>query len=164
MNRFLAYICVAMITVGICIPCVAQANPNLESGIRPFGSYQGGNVDSIDLTNGNVGFSAPLFSYPQRGKLKLAFNLASASKNWSANSSNGGYAWGTTSSLRNAGGVILGYSLNMQLTGIEIDGGANPAYSSLSLATPDGSSHVLAQTVSGSNSNWETTDTSGYAL
>jgi hypothetical protein len=32
----------------------AQDNPNLQNGLVPFGSYDGGNFDTINLSNGNL--------------------------------------------------------------------------------------------------------------
>lgn len=57
-------------------PAQAQSGVDLLSGSRPFGSYQSGEVDSIDLSNGKPIIEIPLISYPQRGgKLQEAFVL-----------------------------------------------------------------------------------------
>jgi len=61
---------------------VAQSNPNLETGLKPNGSYEGGNIDSISLTNGNLSVHIPLFSYPQRGSIPANRNLSYNNKNW----------------------------------------------------------------------------------
>jgi len=54
----------------------AQQDPNFEIGIKPFGSYGGGNIDSINLGTGSLGVDIPIISYPQRGgKLKLGFSV-----------------------------------------------------------------------------------------
>jgi RHS repeat-associated protein len=50
----------------------AQMDPIFEQGFKPFGSFQGGNIDSVNLLNGYVNLHIPLVSYPQRGgKLHL---------------------------------------------------------------------------------------------
>src|SRR5260370_4984458 len=54
----------------------AQDDPALETGAKPFGTYHGGNIDSVDLLNRSLNVDIPLISYPQRGgKLKLDFLL-----------------------------------------------------------------------------------------
>src|SRR5260370_3260825 len=54
----------------------AQDDPALETGAKPFGTYHGGNIDSVDLLNLGLNVDIPLISYPQRGgKLKLDFVL-----------------------------------------------------------------------------------------
>ncbi len=62
----------------------AQTAPNIENGFKSFGSYQSGDLDTVNLHTGNVMFHVPLFSYPQRGG-KLSANsivLYGSSKNW----------------------------------------------------------------------------------
>jgi RHS repeat-associated protein len=47
--------------------------------MKPFGSYHGGNIDTVSLFNGQLSLDIPLISYPQRGgKLKLEFHLTYA--------------------------------------------------------------------------------------
>lgn len=55
----------------------AQApDPSAEFGILPYQSYNGGNIDSINLLNDTLNVRIPLTSYPQRGgKLKTAFSI-----------------------------------------------------------------------------------------
>jgi YD repeat-containing protein len=54
----------------------AQNDVNLDQGLKPYGSYMGGNIDTVSLTNGNLMLHIPLVSYPQRGgRLSLAFYL-----------------------------------------------------------------------------------------
>ena len=54
----------------------AQQEPNLERGYKPFGSYQGGDIDSVNLMNGNVVIHKPLRSYQQRGsKLGIDYSF-----------------------------------------------------------------------------------------
>lgn len=60
--------------------CIAQANPNLEQGMKPFGSYVGGDIDSVSLSNGNLRIEIPVWSAPQRGALPLKFVLLYNSK------------------------------------------------------------------------------------
>jgi RHS repeat-associated protein len=45
-----------------------------EQGIKPYGSYHGGAIDSVNVSNGHLELRVPVLSYPQRGSsLKLNF-------------------------------------------------------------------------------------------
>jgi len=45
----------------------AQTDPALETGLKPFGSFHGGDIDSVNTTNGKLELQIPLISFPQRG-------------------------------------------------------------------------------------------------
>jgi hypothetical protein len=45
----------------------AQITPDVAEGLTPYQSFQGGDIDSVNLSNGNVLIRIPLWSYPQRG-------------------------------------------------------------------------------------------------
>jgi hypothetical protein len=62
--------------------CQAQTNPNLENGIKPFGSYDGADIDQVNLQTGGLSVRIPLFSYPQRGDQKITVALMLGSKGW----------------------------------------------------------------------------------
>lgn len=53
-----------------------------EQGIKPYGSYHGGNIDIITLNNSKLELHIPLLSYPQRGKLQLGFEVRYQSEMW----------------------------------------------------------------------------------
>jgi len=62
---------------------VFAGNGETETGSKPFGSYSGGSIDEVSITNGNLSVHIPLISYPQRGgRLTFAFSLAFNSKGW----------------------------------------------------------------------------------
>lgn len=61
---------------------LAAQDPNLQTGLTLYGSFRGGDVDSVNLNNGNVSLHAPLVSFPQRGKLGLSFSLVYNNKGW----------------------------------------------------------------------------------
>jgi RHS repeat-associated protein len=45
-----------------------------ETGIKPYGSYHGGDIDQVNVSNNHLELRLPLLSYPQRGtRLKLSF-------------------------------------------------------------------------------------------
>jgi hypothetical protein len=51
----------------ISISAPAQISPDLEQGMRPYGSYHGGDLDHISMSNGNLFVHADLMAYSQRG-------------------------------------------------------------------------------------------------
>ncbi len=64
----LVWVVVAIILVGS-LSAVAQTQPNFENGFKPWGSYDGSHLDSVNLMNGNVMLHAPLVpSIPQRAR------------------------------------------------------------------------------------------------
>ena len=51
-----------------CLPqLLAQTDPALETGLKPFGSYQGSDIDFVSTTTGRLHVHIPLFSVPQLG-------------------------------------------------------------------------------------------------
>jgi len=54
----------------------AQDVAGVEQGFKPYGSYHGGDIDSVSMSNLNPGVHIPLISYPQRGgKLNVGFEV-----------------------------------------------------------------------------------------
>jgi len=53
----------------------AQDNDDIQQGIKAYGTYRGGDIDSVSMTNGNLILKIPLVSFPERGKLHLGFEL-----------------------------------------------------------------------------------------
>lgn len=54
----------------------AQYLGDIEQGIKPYGSYHGGDIDTISMTNGALQVRIPLVSLPQRGgRLKVDYTL-----------------------------------------------------------------------------------------
>jgi RHS repeat-associated protein len=61
----------------------AQENPNLDVGFRPFGSYEGGDFDTVAFGTRTVSIFTPIASWPQRGsQLKSSLNLLYNNKAW----------------------------------------------------------------------------------
>jgi len=60
----------------------AQVNPNLETGFKPFGSYDPSTFDSINIPTGNLVLHIPLFEYPQRGTSDFQAFLTYNGKGW----------------------------------------------------------------------------------
>ena len=84
--NFLKVFRLIIIFAALFMPCtllLAQTASNIENGFKSFGSYHGGDFDTVNLQTGNVMFHAPLLSYPQRGgKLGVNYVLSGSSKNW----------------------------------------------------------------------------------
>jgi RHS repeat-associated protein len=58
----------------------AQSNPNIDNGIKPFGSYDATKIDTVDIATGALSLHIPLLSYSQRGSLppvNYSINFAS---------------------------------------------------------------------------------------
>src|ERR1700674_1497470 len=53
----------------LCVPSSvrAQSDPIFERGFKPYGSFQNGDIDSVNLLNRELNLHIPLFSLPQRG-------------------------------------------------------------------------------------------------
>src|SRR5260221_2727019 len=64
---------------------VAQEQPNLEQGLRPYGSYHSGDIDNVNLSNGNLSVQKGLWQVPQRGKLDLDYFFTTNNKNYFIN-------------------------------------------------------------------------------
>src|ERR1700734_2131584 len=60
-------------------PLFAQTLPaptaDDQLGMLPYQSYHGGDIDNINLSNGDLNIDLPFLAYPQRGKLHLEFHL-----------------------------------------------------------------------------------------
>lgn len=54
----------------------AQQQAATESGVKPFGSFDGSNAETVNLENGQLTLHEPLYSLPQRGGLSLSFSLS----------------------------------------------------------------------------------------
>jgi RHS repeat-associated protein len=98
MRRFArAFVLLAIWTLLISVAAQAQANsPDIASGLGAYQSFHGGDIDNVNLQNGNLVVRIPLISYPQRGsKLKLTYSLVWNGKPYSyaqvCPTINGGY-------------------------------------------------------------------------
>ena len=69
-----AIVHLACLSALLCSSSAAQNLPIEERGLKPYGSYEGGNLDSINMANGSLTLHIPFWSYPQRGgKLRLNY-------------------------------------------------------------------------------------------
>ncbi len=62
---------------------IAQVTADTAQGQSPYGVYRVGDIDSVNVVNGNLSLRIPLLSYPQRGKdLRMDFYIYSNDKKW----------------------------------------------------------------------------------
>jgi YD repeat-containing protein len=149
------------------LEALPQTNPNLENGIKPYGSYNGGQFDQVSLTNGNLHVRIPIISYQQRGKLAVSYSFVINAKNWYVKMQQPrpegpvSYSWqysGTGGVLFDQGIKLSKHSLQYgdQYTGI-----TTVVY--YTLAENDGPSHDLAP-LDDTRTTWRSSDASGYLL
>src|SRR5882724_9652634 len=89
-------------------PLLAQTAPNLENGWKPYGSYDGTRLDTVNLMNGNLMLHAPVIpDLPQRGALSITNTLFVSSKDWQvACVANSGSPSGQTCSWQKGGAGV----------------------------------------------------------
>jgi YD repeat-containing protein len=133
-------------------------------GMQPYQSYHGGDIDSISLTSGILNLNFPFLSYPQRGKLKMSFDLLYNSS-WQhpaelcvpipGKPPTCTWIWGfgSTYSLLpvEKNDVVIGWGQQVSVVGINTEvvqnaNSPNPIniyYGNFSLQAADGSKHLL---------------------
>src|ERR1700722_332621 len=63
--------------------CLSQITANTVQGASPYAVYSAGEIDNVNVLNGNVFVKIPLLSYPQRGEdLKMDFYIYANDKQW----------------------------------------------------------------------------------
>jgi RHS repeat-associated protein len=146
---------------------MAQDIDDVQSGIKAYGTYRGGDIDSVSMTNGNLIADIPLVSFPQRGKAHLGFKLIYNRK---------AYRQKTECNLNGCTTLVFVNSFstwvggNAPMVAVPAQGlvgggtsvpynGAGGTYMSYSITAPDGASHQLAPL---SSTDYETVD--GTAL
>ncbi len=67
MNLGLSRWMVLLAVLGSGLVCLGQIAPDQEQGTKAFGSYHGGAIDQVGLSNQNLFLRAPLLAYSQRG-------------------------------------------------------------------------------------------------
>src|SRR6185437_14280150 len=64
------------------VSAFAQNDPTLDTGFKPYSSYQGGDLDSVNLSNGNLVLHIPLSGYAQRGSPRYTPQIIYNNKGW----------------------------------------------------------------------------------
>jgi RHS repeat-associated protein len=134
-----------------------QNLPVDDRGLKPFASYAGGNLDSVNMANGSLTLHIPFWSYPQRGgKLRLNYFINFTSNLWKTNEfcgPNGCYArwqWiGACGTPPCFGGAIAirmdqGLGFTSQTVKIQV-GSTTHSYTSWSAHEPSGAILQLAE-------------------
>jgi len=75
---------VLLAVLGSALVGAGQVSPDLEQGMKPYGSYHGGAIDQVGLNNQNLFLHASLMAYSQRGgELAYPIVLRYNNKNFS---------------------------------------------------------------------------------
>jgi RHS repeat-associated protein len=161
--RFLFWLALAIGTLLLSGSVRAQDLPEFEIGLKPFGTYHGGSIDSVSITNGNLTIDMPLFSYPQRGgKLKKSLDMIYNNKGWKyVTTCNHITGECTTRVTWRFGGISIGDPEDVTGVGMSCSftTGGNTALLNV-IWTDLGASHVVWPT---SLSNWMSFDGSGLS-
>ncbi len=71
------------VLVGLCGSAGAQQHPNTARGFGSSGSFSGGDLDSVNLFNGNLVIRLPIGpAYPVNGKLSYQLSLIYNNNVW----------------------------------------------------------------------------------
>jgi YD repeat-containing protein len=182
--RRLALLLILLLTSGT---SDAQNGPTLPD-VRPFTPVQGSGYENVSQTNGSLNVHIPLWSVPQRGKLKVDYWLTYYSPGFILNyecsdnvghSTPGGCSYpmcGPPSPVQlcNADWVLNGGGINNNLVGIYVassldyavqgrqlkDSQGNLANFYYEVIDPEGAHHRLTQVASASQ--WRSADGAGY--
>jgi RHS repeat-associated protein len=168
----------ALTLLSFCIFAQAQSSPNLENGWKPFGSYDGTKLDTVNVMNGNLMLHLPIMpDVPQRGSLKISYSLYGTSKDWQVscffnqNTQKMQCSWvkgGGSIGLRmTPGDLTIHRTLDKQFTGGQ--GNTTFAAYGYTIISPDGATHQVhgvagTEDVNGEPTEFDSTDLSGYHL
>jgi RHS repeat-associated protein len=145
----------------------AQTTPNLENGWKPFGSYDGTHLDTVNLMNGNVIVHGPLTpDAPQRGSIKVSNTLYASSKDWQVVCHSAANSGQVCNWQKGGAGVVIlptpGLSVHRTVNNSYFGGEGNPTSVAFgySIVTPDQGPHQLAAGAT----QFGSTDLSGYQV
>lgn len=165
MSRRILTCCIllAVFAASFTTSSVAQDPDDLQQGIKAYGTYRGGEFDSVSMTNGNLTLDIPLVSYPQRGKVKLGFRIVYNGKNYKQRTRCLAEDCTTYVELRPGSSPplkIVGEGFReVTRTSVQYIGGGS--FISQSLVSFDGASHQLGQFSSTSSTEYESVDATG---
>jgi hypothetical protein len=157
----------------VSLSAVAQTAPNFENGFKPFGSYEGSHLDSVNLMNGNLMLHAPLIpDLSQRGALGVSHTLYATSKDWQtvcvSTKTGENCSW-----QKGGGGITIirtpGLTVHRFIVKSIIMGPMTFQAGGYSLTTADGNSHALhgvagTEDSNGNATHYDSFDLSGYHL
>lgn len=165
MNARRVVVVVAIVASVLCLcsqRLAAQNDTDLQAGLKLFGTYQGGDIDSIDTTNTKLVGHIPLWSYAQRGgRLHLNYYIRFGSPSFTqACPPLGDCVWAFAAT----GLPRVGSDLSPVLAGTAIlDAYHHYIGTSWVVTDPDGSTHQMgAIPSSGPTTQIRALDGSGY--
>jgi len=141
--RFLAVLAI-ILTQNVLL--LGQSQPNVENGFKPYGSYDGSNLDRVNMLNSNLILQASMYpDVPQRGgKLGPKEMLYATGANWVKGCSGSGSAnrcyWtllGGGVAFQQTWGITVNRSLNIDSTSGQTVYTANVT----GIVTSDGATH-----------------------
>jgi RHS repeat-associated protein len=154
----------------------AQTAPNFENGWKPYGSYDGSHLDTVNLMNGNLMLHLPLLpGIPQRGSLALDYTAYLSSKDWMVacmpeDTNSGEGCWWT----KGGSGISIVRPFDLAIHRTVTKTGTGTGIVSFSagdytILTADGASHGLYGTPGtedayGEATKYDSTDLTGYHL
>jgi YD repeat-containing protein len=132
-------------------PLHAQMTGDIAEGLTPYESFHGGDIDSVNLSNGNLVLSFPLVSYPQRGALKFSFSFVFNGKSTRTNELctpvppvNCSYYWTYAGPT-----VVEDNSVSVVETLFQPSGANSNKLSDFAVVTSDGGQHPLVRSSGG---------------
>jgi RHS repeat-associated protein len=165
MNRdgIVSALIVAFLMLSGVRPSLAQDPDDIQQGLKAYGTYRGGDVDLVSMTNGSLTLNIPLVSYPQRGKLHLGFELVYRRKTYKQRTECQADTCDTVDGLLSLGSPVIPVSdrgFTVTSTSVPEEGAPNELVTWSSLVAPDGASHILGEI---SSTDYETVDGTGLS-
>jgi RHS repeat-associated protein len=163
--RAVATIVLAALFLSIALAALnAQTTPDNTIGLTPYQSFHGGDIDVVNLSNGNLILNIPIIAYPQRGTLKMSFSLVYNSRNIHSTQQCFNFPpapprcvlfwiYGSGPSVVNEGQVSI-------MEQIFQSPNQGPKLAEFAVTTPDGGQHPLA--LNFPNTGQNATDGSGF--
>jgi RHS repeat-associated protein len=138
-------------------PVFAQTAPDFNSGLTPYQTYHGGDIDSINTATGSLNLHIPLISFPQRGSgLRLTFainyNSTTVQRKYLGWGATGYYQWLETDTNYPSVTVVddQGYGIYETMACLPAPPCTSPNtqvdYFFYSVTGPDGAQHVMGYT------------------
>jgi YD repeat-containing protein len=143
---------------------VAQDNDDIQQGVKAYGTYRGGDIDTVSMTNGNLSMHIPLVSYPQRGNMHLSYSLIYSRPNFTetphCNLNGCSYLYTFTRPTFAPGSspIVPVPDQGFARSVVSVTNQSGFLYYSYSLVAPDGAKHQLATR---SSTDYETVDGTG---
>lgn len=145
-------------------PLRAQNNADVALGLTPYQSFHGGDIDAVNLTNGNLFVKIPLISYPQRGgKLNLGFSFVANGKDAQTKQVCPPklacfYYWTVGPAQNSVLGIVQDQAVGQLQTWVPASGG-QPGYTVFGVLSADSSTHPMVIATTGV---YRSTDGTGY--